>query len=682
MSTTAAPKLPQRVRSHILEDLSISAFRNLKPENWEFREKGADYGIDGETEIFDTQGRTTGHVFLVQLRATDRPLHHGAVLRLETKTYNYFRSLSLPVLIARWIEPERALFCLWAHSLDPTLAQRSRNSFSIRFNAENRFDSATRAKQIELDVANYWRVIKSTLAVPINLEVKFELPSQHIAQAVDAISQFREISRIRRFPFIFSDAADSPRIYLYVREREIRVSVAGLPGIVLDLSPRHWRDPQRFLAPHTLVSLLVIALSQARQPQAALQLTLSNLDLISKCTVEQTRIGILEILIRNQRLDAAFDLIKLTPDASPALQMHFHSFLLRAASRAPDHIASQYVNGMKMLAATPSGPNRATAEYNIGNLYLNRSQNKLALRHFLRAGRVDPSYRKRDYFQRDLGVAYFELGRYGDALRAYLKAKSLGVKGNIECVIADCLLFLGRFGDARRLFEKGLRENPAEIMKWGLKLYALNYIVDHLQYKIQKRRKPFAIDIPKLQQATSLEAIWRVIVPVLDRDVLLPFAWFNLGIGAGKFGNYELAEMAFLMAAMFKGNDPEAWRNTLISGLNARSPTLRVAMIVNEAYRVSGEQFITYVRETIKSHAKSQADVDKVEHLLSGLANSAHDQLAAEDVPPVIRIIDPKGRGYVEMPLRKGAKSLPRAKSNEQAEISGTGRGPRCTGKK
>jgi tetratricopeptide (TPR) repeat protein len=676
------PNLPRRVRQHILEDLSISGFRDLKPENWVFREKSIDYGIDGEVEIFDSQQHTTGHVFLVQLRATDRSLRLGARLRLETRTYNYFRSLSLPVLIARWIEPERALFCLWAHSLDPTPAQRSRKSFSIRFNAENRFDSATSAKQIERDVANYWRVIKSTLTVPINIEVKFELLAQHVAQAVDAISQFREVSRIKRFPFTFSDAGDSPRIYLYVRQKEIRVSVAGLPGIVLDLSPMDWRDPQRFLAPHTLVSLLVIALSHARQPQAALQLSLSNLDLISKCTNEQMRIGVFEVLTRNQRLDAAFELIKLTPDASPRLRMHFHSLLLRAASGAPEHIASQYVNGMKMLAVTPSAPNRATADYNIGNLYLNRSQYKLALRHFLRAGRVDPMYRKRDYFQRDLGVAYFELGRYGDALRAYLKAKSLGAKGNIECVIADCLLFLGRFGESRRLFEKGLRENPAEIMKWGLKLYALNYIVDHLQYKIQKRRRPPPIDITKLQQATSLEAIWRVVVPVFDRDVLLPFAWFNLGIGAEKFGNYELAEMAFLMAAMFKGNDPEAWGNTLISGLNARSPTLCVAMIVNEAYRVSGEQFITYVRETIKSHAKSQAEVDKLEHLLSGLANSAHDQLAAEDVPPVIRIIDPEGRSYVEVPLRKGEKSLPRSKSNEQAEISGPARGPQSTGKK
>jgi tetratricopeptide (TPR) repeat protein len=670
MATNAAPNLPRRVRQHILEDLSISAFRNLKPENWVFREKSIDYGIDGEVEIFDSQQHTTGHVFLVQLRATDRSLRLGAVLRLETRTYNYFRSLSLPVLIARWIEPDQALFRLWAHSLDPTPAQRSCKSFSVRFDTGNRFDSATTAKQIEQDVANYWSVIKSTLSLPISIEFRFELASQHIAQAVDATSQFRDVSRIRRFPFVFSDAGDSPRIYLYIREKEIRVSVGGVPGVVLDLSSAAWRDPQRFLAPHTLVPLLAIALSQARQGQAALQLCLSNLDLIAKCVVEQLRIGALEVLVRNQRLDAAFDLIKLTSDASPTLQMHFFSFLMRAASRAPDHIASQILGGMKALAKTTSTHASAAAEYNIGNLYLNRAQYKLALRHFLRAGRVDPSYQKRDYFQRELGATYFELGRYKDAAQVYRKAKRLGMKGNIECVIADCLLFLGRFSEAQHLFEKGLRENPAEIMKWGLKLYALKYIVEHLHYKIQKRRRPSAFDLAKFQQATSLEEVLRVIVPVLDRDALSEFAWFDLGVGAGKFKNYDLAELAFLMAAMLRGNDPEAWGNALISGLNARSPARRVAMVVQEAYRLSGEQFITYVREAIKAQTKSETGVDKLERLLFDVANGAYDLLTTEDVPMVIRLIKRGGKGYVEIPLNKSAKSRKQIRTKTLSKIA------------
>ena len=58
-----------RTRNHILEDKSRNIFNEIIPEKWVVRDKGKDYGIDCEVEIFDDYGNPTGIVFYVQLKA-------------------------------------------------------------------------------------------------------------------------------------------------------------------------------------------------------------------------------------------------------------------------------------------------------------------------------------------------------------------------------------------------------------------------------------------------------------------------------------------------------------------------------------------------------------------------------------------------------------------------------------
>ncbi|MDD3535035.1 MAG: DUF4365 domain-containing protein [Candidatus Cloacimonetes bacterium] len=83
--------MQKRTKEHILEDKSKNVFRTLLPENWLFREKSHDYGIDGEIEIFDTDNKTTGLMFYIQLKATDskgkNTIHK---IRMKSDTIRYF----------------------------------------------------------------------------------------------------------------------------------------------------------------------------------------------------------------------------------------------------------------------------------------------------------------------------------------------------------------------------------------------------------------------------------------------------------------------------------------------------------------------------------------------------------------------------------------------------------------
>lgn len=63
--------MPKRPAKHQIEDQSRARFRLLLPEAWVFRDITPDYGIDGEVEIFDDTGKSTGLSFLVQLKASE-----------------------------------------------------------------------------------------------------------------------------------------------------------------------------------------------------------------------------------------------------------------------------------------------------------------------------------------------------------------------------------------------------------------------------------------------------------------------------------------------------------------------------------------------------------------------------------------------------------------------------------
>ncbi len=57
--------MTKRPRSHQLEDESWMPLSNSITNQWVLRKPQPDYGIDGEVEIFDESGSSTGLLFFV-----------------------------------------------------------------------------------------------------------------------------------------------------------------------------------------------------------------------------------------------------------------------------------------------------------------------------------------------------------------------------------------------------------------------------------------------------------------------------------------------------------------------------------------------------------------------------------------------------------------------------------------
>lgn len=103
--------MPKRTRHHELEDESVNAFRSCIPTKWVYRDKNKDYGIDGEVEIFDDEGKATGKVFYIQFKATDEHSPQKALkVRIKVDHLQYWNLLSNPTLIVRYTSKDQRLY--------------------------------------------------------------------------------------------------------------------------------------------------------------------------------------------------------------------------------------------------------------------------------------------------------------------------------------------------------------------------------------------------------------------------------------------------------------------------------------------------------------------------------------------------------------------------------------------
>ncbi|WP_422091077.1 DUF4365 domain-containing protein [Tenacibaculum ovolyticum] len=89
--------MPRRPIQHQLEDISRNKLESCIPKKeWLIRDKGKDYGVDCEVELFDGEGYATGILFYVQLKATSSN-NETQIYNVDFKidTLEYFKDLDI-----------------------------------------------------------------------------------------------------------------------------------------------------------------------------------------------------------------------------------------------------------------------------------------------------------------------------------------------------------------------------------------------------------------------------------------------------------------------------------------------------------------------------------------------------------------------------------------------------------
>ena len=639
--------MPRRPRAHRLEDESRQHFRQLLPEEWVFRDETPDYGIDGEVEIFDNAGNPTGFRFHVQLKATDRlDSSLTSQVRLPREAVDYYLSLSRPILLVSYHSGSQRLYWRWLHLLDPYYGGFGKKWVRVSFTKADLWAPQTPAA-IETDLRLRRLVEAGPLELPVTVSASVSSSSVVGATRAAHIAAFRRL--IRRHPTLVewlaptADGDGSPCISVLVDSEEARAVLGRRFAATL-----HLRNAtiQPGLFAYDLLLVVAMACSAAGQDQLGIKLALIAAAHSSLVSNPDCFFRIAALLARNHRVVEALDLAKKIGKreglrwAEDSLQVQ--AMLQTPLSDGEQDFLRRYLEHRIEWAAGGNDSDVAVAHYNLANYLRARAEYREALNHYLSARRYDRRYLRRDYFCREIAGVLFESRRYGLSARLYKAVLAAGRSPEIKPLLADALMFSGRYAEARRHLRGHLRNRSSADPEWMLKEWVLGKFVDQFKQKGQRRQPRAAMDLASDLQKwdTQHESLMG---RILRLDAMCGLAWYNYGTALLKRNKRTKAGLAFAVTAVAQRWDLAAWGNAF--ALLKETPRYRelAAIVMAAAWMAHGERFVQHCSPTA-----TVEDRDELAELL-------HRELTelVEEKTFTVRFHNDKGRyKNLEIPLK------------------------------
>lgn len=232
--------LPRRTRSHILEDLSVRKFQSLLPEQWIYRTPTHDYGIDGEVEIIDSKGYTTGKKFLVQLKATDEENETKALkLRMKISSLNYFNQLEVPILIVRYLAKSGSIYTRWLHSLNPNDDTKAEKCFCMLFQEKDKWTDVSAEKRLN-ELEAYHSIKRHLLQKPFLIAVRIDSKASLSQYTAKFATKIIGSSKQSRCPFSFylvSNLDEKTTSFIEIFDEEFYINLAGVGSFRAQFQP-------------------------------------------------------------------------------------------------------------------------------------------------------------------------------------------------------------------------------------------------------------------------------------------------------------------------------------------------------------------------------------------------------------------------------------------------------------
>lgn len=600
--------MPTRARSHILEEQSIRRFGDALPSGWVYRGKAPDYGIDGEVEIFNADGRSTGLSFNVQLRATDDAARADRV-RLEVDELDYYRSLDVPTAVVRYGSPDGSLFWQWASNIASQVEiAKGQQTVTYRFAEGERWTEVTPATiRRTLEVRRCLASFPPSMAVPLRVNLS-AIP------AADRYPVDRAIARaITDSRGALTRATSTPadvEAFARLEPAFLAVGIDTLTGVTFDLQ-----------APTTddyLASILYALVRLFRR-----QRLLRQAEALASLLAER------ELAHHNQ--DLAFDACMALARDLPMLvrlalvnNLHdhgpMHPLIALTIAKAPQddesrRAATEAFFDASLASAREVAPaSEAAVHYSIGNSYRHQGDCARAAYHYNRARHLRPAYLQAGYFLGELAGVLFLAGHYVLAQHFYRQAVLLDPDDSqLFFLLGDALLLSGAVAEARTCFRAALTRCavPRLLREAELKTIVCDHLIFTTVSDTVPRRRAEAS--PTLRpdgrdNAEHLEHLLR------DVDAFHPLARFNLGITRAHEGEQIAALHHFLVCAFMQPQDIAAWANAAICALGLSDEAL-LLLIMSTAIHHMGADAYNHFRADIAAQgiaSESLALLDEV----------------------------------------------------------------------
>lgn len=577
--------MPTRARSHILEEQSIRRFRDALPPGWVYRGKAPDYGVDGEVEIFNADGCSTGLSFNVQLRATDDALRADRV-RIETDELDYYRSLDVPTAVVRYASPDGSLFWQWASNIASRAdIAEHQHTVTYRFGENERWSELTPAAiRRTLEVRRLLASFSPSKPVPLRVDLSRIPPAERYPMD-RAIA--RAIADSRGSLVRAGSVAADVEAFVRIEPNFLAVSIDTITGVTFDL-----RDP----TPDDYIAAVLYALVRLFRRQRLLR------------QAEALALLLTERGLGHPDQDLAFDACVALSRDLPALVrlaiingLHaegpMHALIAMTIARAPQddesrHAAMDAFFEASLAAARAVGPtSEAAAHYSVGNFYRNQRDLARAVHHYNRARHLRQAYLEADYFLRELAGVLFLGGHYRLARRFYSEAlRLIPDDPDLDFLLGDALLLSGLVTEARLHFDAALARVPFPwlLREAELKIMVCDHLIASTRSDVVPRERAEASRALRPDGHDSAEHLEYLL---RDVDAFQPLARFNLGITRAHEGNRVAALNHFLICAFIQPQDIPAWANAAICAIGLGDEALLLRIMSTAIHHMGADAY-------------------------------------------------------------------------------------------
>jgi len=641
--------MPLRTRAHQLEEESWKALSNALPSQWVLRKPQPDYGVDGEIEIFNKAGSSTGYMFLVQLKGTDEAnLEKALTYYFSLDKLKYYRSLPLPVLLLRYHSPSKGLYFKWSREVDAYYARKKSKSIKVVFSKEAKWSDET--PKLLIDYLKFFRRFSApSIKLPIEFEFDFSTTEVFSVPVKKVEFIIREAAHSLSEIIAFSDKKPSrlPAPRIKITDDIIVIDFVGLKGCSFHIKEGYSKEEVKNNLPHDVFVGIAFVLNALGHHNIAAEIASKNILSSRFIKNEEFVLGITSCFALARRIDLALMLSEqiLESGEDRFLSTIFALPAFRKAEMTDSEIESFKIMLLKAINKAKEIKdfvNAGVSHYNLGNRIRGRNwENDCeALHHYRMASKYDPTYKKRDYFWSEVAGILFHLNRFLCSERFYSKALELG--GNNRCIAlrADSLMFAGKYKDAYDLFKKYSNFCEKVEDEWALKLWVLGGLIKTLKTDCQTRHPKDAIENADTTNL-SADLVEQKIFEALNLDGLCGLAWFNYGVHNCSNNQYKAGMVSFLIAALVQPNDIEAWSNTVMCIFHCPEYINLPASIVSVAYKKNGERFFASFVKQIEEQPKfPQRIKTKIINLYGEYVSSLEE---TKKEIPILRLVNPDG---------------------------------------
>jgi tetratricopeptide (TPR) repeat protein len=587
----------KRPDQHITETKSQRIFERIVPAEWVCREIKPDYGVDYLVEIFE-DNQSTGKTFFVQLKGSTQEIKDDTfVKQITTDNLNYYNSLALPVIIICVSVSTEQIWGIWANKLiEQNQVKESQKTISVSLNNDYLLDES----QLILIASQAELSNKLGLFTESNSDLTQSF-NEHILRWIESFYSKSVSVKFNNLPIHLSikhfQLNDSIETKLTTGTYSKTIEINGLNEELPFLHrPKFDANNVNDFNKDVLLSLAI---------------SLAKYDIQGTLNLLIKLVGKLDLI--NQEKWVEFDPLGLLILAKDQNEIHLYNRLVQEIIRIEKYElflffdlayfvlgttelqAYRIENLNTVIESTKDKQFQGTCHYNIGNIQ--RSNRGNAIEHYIKAAKLFPDYRKRDYWWREIAGLFFLNQHYHWAEVCYKESLKLSAAGGekkyfrlekilhreknlVLALIADCLFIQGKFKDANAHFEKYFDSIEHIPQEWILKNMVCLELMEGNLNGVKFERKE---SIKLCETSSSLSNNEKIIELLTKATELHPtngLAWFNLGVSLDKKENYDEALFAFLMTGLIQDGDKEAQFNALTISFTQQKMDLMQAILI------------------------------------------------------------------------------------------------------